>query len=121
MSAALEAKQAGADVIVLEKTASVGGNTIVAGSALNCADPENQKKLTMSASELATIRAMAALEPKDDYMAKWQAQINADLDAYEAAGETYLYDSPSLHALQTYVDGDYVGNPELIEILANNA
>ena len=121
MSAALEAKQAGADVIVLEKTASVGGNTIVAGSALNCADPENQKKLTMSASELATIRAMAALEPKNDYMAKWQAQVNADLDAYEAAGETYLYDSPSLHALQTYVDGDYVGNPELIEILANNA
>ena len=42
MSAALEAKQAGADVIVLEKTASVGGNTIVAGSALNCADPENR-------------------------------------------------------------------------------
>ena len=34
---------------------------------------------------------------------------------------TYLYDSPALHALQTYVGGDYVADPELVDTLAKSA
>ena len=121
MTAALEAAKAGASVLVLDKTASVGGNTIAAGSAVNAADEARQKNDTMSASELEKIEDMLTLEPKNDLMAKWQADVKADLDAYKANNETYLYDSASLHALQTYVGGDYVANPELIDTFTKGA
>ncbi|MEG1207248.1 MAG: flavocytochrome c [Angelakisella sp.] len=42
LTAAITAKQNGAEVIVLEKMSSVGGNTILAGGALNAPDPERQ-------------------------------------------------------------------------------
>ena len=121
MTAALESLKAGASVLVLDKTASVGGNTIAAGSAVNAADEARQKNDTMSASELEKIEDMLTLEPKNDLMAKWQADVKADLDAYKANKETYLYDSASLHALQTYVGGDYVANPELIDVFTKGA
>ena len=121
MTAALEAAKAGAKVVVLDKTASVGGNTIAAGSALNAADEARQKNDTMSDSELAKIEELLDLEAKNDLMAGWQADVKADLDAYKANGENYLYDSTSLHALQTYVGGDYVANPALIDVFTKGA
>ena len=121
MTAALEAAKAGAKVLVLDKTASVGGNTIAAGSAVNAFDETRQKNSTMGASELAKIEELLDIEPKNDLMAGWQADVKADLDAYKANKSTYLYDSASLHALQTYVGGDYVGNPELIDVFAKAA
>ena len=42
LTAAITATQNGAEVIVLEKMSSVGGNTILAGGALNAPDPERQ-------------------------------------------------------------------------------
>ena len=40
MAAAASALENGATVIVLEKTAAIGGNTLASGMAMNCADPE---------------------------------------------------------------------------------
>lgn len=48
MTAAATAAQNGATVIILEKMPSIGGNTIVAGSGFNAADPERQQQLTMT-------------------------------------------------------------------------
>lgn len=42
LTSAITATQNGAKVIVLEKMSSVGGNTILAGGALNAPDPERQ-------------------------------------------------------------------------------
>ena len=39
MAAAASALENGATVIVLEKTAAIGGNTLASGMAMNCADP----------------------------------------------------------------------------------
>ncbi|WP_312699186.1 flavocytochrome c [Sedimentibacter sp.] len=121
MSAAYEALQAGGTVVILEKTGSIGGNTIAAGSAMNAADPERQKNMTMNDSEMEKIQELLELEPVDDYMSAWQKSVKSDLDAYIASGSTYLYDSPDLHKLQTYVGGDYVGNPVLIDKYAEGA
>ncbi len=44
-SAALEAKQAGASVVLLEKMPSVGGNTLISGGEMNAANTWVQKKL----------------------------------------------------------------------------
>ncbi len=121
MTAAYEAAKAGATVIVIEKTAAIGGNTIVAGSALNGADAIRQKNQTMEATELAKIEELLVLEPKNDVMKGWQEKVAADIEAYKAEGATYLYDSAELHALQTYVGGDYVGDAALIDTFAKGA
>ncbi len=121
MSAAVEAIRAGSSVIVIEKMPSVGGNTILAGSAYNAAEPELQKNFKMSKQELERIEALIALEPKDDMMKSWQESLKKDIDAYKAAGSDYLYDSPALHKLQTYMDGDYVANPALLDIMGDKA
>lgn len=121
MSAAAEVVNAGGTVIVIDKMPSIGGNTILAASAMNAPNPELQQKQEMKATMLTVIKDLAELEPKNDIMAGWQAEIKADIEKYEAEGATYLYDSPALHKLQTYVDGDYVGSPKLIDVFGNKA
>ena len=121
MSAALEAIKAGGNVIVIEKMASAGGNTILAGSAMNAADPEQQKKQEMTSAQLDTIDSLLELPAKNDHMKAWQDAIRSDIETYRAENDTCLYDSPALHKLQTYVDGDYVANPALVEVFGDNA
>lgn len=121
MSAAVEALKAGSSVIIIEKQPAVGGNTLLAGSAMNAADPEKQKAITMSDAEKARIEQILTLESKDDLMKQWQEILKEEFDAYTTAGSTYLFDSPSLHKIQTYIDGDYVANPALLDIYGDQA
>ena len=121
MTAATEVLRAGGSVLVVDKMAAVGGNTIAAGSALNASGSDIQKSGTMAASGVEAIEEKLALEPKNDTMKRWQESVRKDLDAYIASGETYVFDTADLHKLQTYVDGDYVGKPELIELLCDGA
>ncbi len=44
LAAAIEAHDAGAQVLLIEKAETIGGNSIIASGALNCVDPERQKK-----------------------------------------------------------------------------
>ncbi len=121
MSAALEAQNHGASVIVLEKMGAIGGNTLVAGSAINAAQPVKQATQQMPADRIATIEGLLALEPKHELMAVWQAEVRDELNAYKATNSTYLFDSTAFHKLQTYVGGDYVADPELISKLCDGA
>jgi len=121
MTAAVEVLRAGGTVLLVDKMASVGGNTIAAGSALNAAGSDIQKTGTMAASSIEALEEKLALEPKNDTMKRWQDSVRKDLDAYIASGANHVFDTPDLHKLQTYVDGDYVGKPELIELLCDGA
>ena len=121
MTAAATAAQNGAAVIILEKMPSIGGNTIVAGSGFNAADPERQQQLTMTVAQRTLIQSYLDLEPRNELMAQWQENIRKDLEAYDAAGSTYLYDSADLHKLMTYSGGDYVAKVELVDTLCDNA
>ncbi|QQO09872.1 FAD-dependent oxidoreductase [Breznakiella homolactica] len=121
MSAAVEIINAGGSVILIDKRPAVGGNTLLAGSAMNAADPERQKSITMSREEMARIEAILAEKPQNDMMKSWQDTLAREIQAYKASGANYLFDSPSLHKLQTYMDGDYVGNAELINIYGDKA
>lgn len=121
MTAAYEILNAGGSVLILEKTGAVGGNTIAAGSALNGADVERQQKMTMNDSEIEKIQELLELEPVNDLMASWQKSVKSDLDDYIAGKNKYLYDSADLHKLQTYVGGDYVANPSLVDRFAEGA
>ena len=121
MAAAVAAAENGASVIIVEKTAALGGNTVRSGGAFNAAYPPVQKKQKMTPVQLAEIKRLANLEPKDSHMREWQKNLKSELEEYEAAKSTYLFDSIYLHMIQTYVDGDYFGNPVLIESMCKNA
>lgn len=121
MTAAYEILSAGGTAIVIEKNAFIGGNTLLAGSAMNAPFDEKQSEMTMGESERERIEEILALEPENDLMKKWQDNVTADMNAYDAEEATYLYDSPSWHKLQTYVGGDYVANPNLLEIFGDQA
>ena len=115
LSAAVEVLKAGSSVLVVEKMPFIGGNTIRAGSAMNAPVPERQHKYKMSDSEMKRVEEAIALEPKDPLMKKWQDTLRKEFDEYKASGADYLFDSPSLHKIQTYDGGDYVGDPEVID------
>ncbi len=44
LAAAIEAKDAGAQVVIIEKARVIGGNSVIASGAYNCVDPVRQKK-----------------------------------------------------------------------------
>lgn len=115
IAAAYAAAEAGATVIVVEKTPVLGGNTLRSGGYANAVIPENQKNQEMTEGQIATVETIAAMEPRNEIMNGWIRNLEDEWEAYKASGETYLFDSIYLHMLQSYIGGDYVGNPELIE------
>ena len=121
MSAAVEALKGGSTVIVIDKMPTLGGNTRYAGSSFNAAIQERVLEQVMPENQMIMIKDMLALEPHDEYVAEWQKTLQAEIDAYEAANSTYLFDSVTLHKLQTYIGGDYVANPVLVNQLSENA
>lgn len=50
LSAAIEAQEAGANVVILEKQSGIGGNTLVSGGGLNVPGTKQQKKLEVEDS-----------------------------------------------------------------------
>lgn len=121
LAAAVSAHQNGASVIVIEKMPQVGGNTIISGSAYNAADLDRQASLTMTELEKQTVEGIIAAEQTDPEVKKWQETLKKEWDEYLASGKTGLFDSPSLHKLQTYNGGDKLGNTKLISVLTENS
>ena len=83
LSSAVEAASSGAKVVVLEKTAAVGGNTAVSGGAFNVPGSDLQKKKGIEDSVDQFVKD--ALEGGDNLADPELVQIVADnaLDAYE--------------------------------------
>lgn len=121
LSAGVTAHQKGAKVLLVEKMPQLGGNTLISGAAYNAVDPALQKNLTMTKPEMETVEDILAEEQTDEMVKGWQETLKTEWEAYKASGETYLFDSPSLHKLQTYNGGDKKGNPALIDTLCENA
>jgi len=120
LAAAVTAHKNGASVIVIEKQPQVGGNTIISGSAYNSADPDRQSTLEMTELEMKTVEGIIVEEQEDPMVKEWQATLKKEWDEYLASGKTTLFDSPTLHKLQTYNGGDKIAKPELIDTFANN-
>ena len=120
LSAAVSASQNGSSVIIIEKMPKVGGNTIISGAAYNTSDPERQKKTPAAAGPEATVQKLISAAPANDLHKELQAKLKSEYDAYKASGSTTLFDSPTLHALQTFEGGDRVGDLKLIQNYTNN-
>ena len=122
LSAAIAACQNNAKVILIEKTALLGGNTIRAGGPYNAVDPERQANV-QPASEAAmkSLERLLKVSPKNDLHKKYQDQLQKELDAYKAQKPNHLFDCLALHILQTYDGGDYAGKVEFIEKMCSES
>ena len=119
LAAAVAAAQQGASVIVVEKLAEVGGDTLVCGAIYNTPDEELQKQVTMTEAVKTTVEAALAEEPISEEHAALQAQVQAQWDAYKADGRTDLFDTKEWYALQTWNGGDKVADLDLVKQMAN--
>lgn len=122
LAAAASAASNGAKVILVEKTAALGGNTVRAGGPYNAVDPARQANIA-PADEASMQKAWALVneEPKNDRHVELMEELKADLQAYENGPKDKLFDSSALHKLQTYNGGDYNGKIEFIEKLVDES
>ena len=120
MTAAIAAAQAGANVVILEKTAIAGGNTSRSTGGMNAAGTEWQD--TNSFGETAglekTLGSAAETYPE---LADLVATVQSEYDAWKAAGSNGYFDSTNLFILDTMVGGKGINNMDLVTTLAENA
>ena len=143
-AAAITAAQAGAKVILIEKSTVLGGNTMVAGAAYNAVDPVAQSKMILTRSQKETMEGYLALDPADpalkfDLYPEWASvleDLKADITAFfaenegkEAGVDMPGFDTVSLHMWHCYTgglremnDGSFIAPKiELARTLAENS
>ena len=123
--AAIAAAQQGKRVVILEKNGECGGDTLVCGAIYNCPDADMQSKVEMTDAVKSTIeKALEATSDDPDTqkaLEAMQAPVREQWDEYKAAGRTDLFDTKEWYALQTWINGDMVADPELVKVLTYNA
>ncbi len=123
--AAIAAAQQGKTVAIVEKNGSCGGDTLVCGGIYNAPDEELQSKVEMTDAVKSTIEA--ALETTSDdpdkqaALEEMQELVREQWNEYKASGRTDLFDSQEWYALQTWINGDMVADPELVKVLTYDA
>jgi len=121
LSAAVAAAQRGLHVIVMEKAHFAGGNTSVSGGCFNAADPEGQKPIKMTEGQKKAIENLLAEKVRNPFQEKLIAQTKEQWQQYLKSGSDSLFDSPELHALQSWKAGDYKANLSLVYRLTKEA
>jgi len=121
LAAAVSALQNDATVIVLEKMPSVGGSTIMAGGQYNAVDDVRQQAYEMRPELITELESYTTQEPVNETHKRVMEELASQIKEYKTNGNTYIFDSPQLHALQAFRGGDQVGNLELLETLTNGA
>ena len=130
LAAAVSAAENGASVILIEKAANLGGNTLVAGGAYNAVDPGRQKNVPMNDALLAELKELVQRDESEfGEFAETFRVLKEQINEYLQGDTSYLFDSVELHMIHTYLGGtrtDLQGNTispdfELTKILCSNA
>nr|WP_072513860.1 FAD-dependent oxidoreductase [Ndongobacter massiliensis] len=121
LAAAIAAAEQGKTVTLIEKNGSMGGDTLVCGAIYNTPDQELQKAVTMTDPVKATLEAALSEEPINEEHKALQDEVRAQWEQYKADGRTDLFDSKEWYALQTWINGDKVGNLDLVKVLCYNS
>ena len=111
MSAAVSAVENGASVILIEKNAALGGNTLVAGGAWNAANTEISSTIPAAAGLEEKLRYFLNLSPSEvpeDYRPTLSV-LKSQLTTYLAGDTSMMFDSVELHIIQTYFAGRRAG------------
>ena len=121
MAAAASASAEGATVLVLEKTASIGGNTKLGEGTYNSADASRQKNIEMNDSNRKEVEeAISVTTDNVEYQALIDA-VKKDYEEWKENDGKTLFDSTNWHALQTYLGGGCIDNIALIRKYADEA
>jgi len=121
LAAAVEATEAGASVIVVEKAGFLGGNTIVARGGIQITNTTQQSTLLGSPGLDRLITDAVAENPINEDMRAMQNRVRAEFEAFRRTNPTALFDSPTWHALQTFIGGDRIASLPIIYIMTSNA
>lgn len=111
IAAAISAVESGASVIVIEKTAALGGNTVVSGCAWNAANPElfSQTPAAVGLTEkLKSYLEMDESELPPDFRPTLRT-LKDQIRTYLAGDTSMMFDSAELHIIQTYFGGKRQG------------
>ena len=121
MTAAIEAHDAGKNVIVVESTAMVGGNSVRSTGGLNAAKTDYQDENEFGeAAGVEKQLAAAADWPDDARIQELAATVREQWDAYQANPEGY-FDSVELFQLDTLIGGKALNDTALVQTLAENS
>ena len=121
LAAAIEAGANGSSVILIERNAYLGGNTVRTAGATGMVRPENAAAHTMTDVQMAVIEELIAKPTDEPLVKEWQKKVAADLEAYKKEGRTDLYDSVEFTALQFYFRFGESAIPErLYEMVAGS-
>ena len=125
LAAAIAAAQQGKNVAIIEKNGECGGDTLVCGAIYNCPDEAMQSVVEMTDAVKTTVEKALEMTSDDPDTQKaleeMQAPVKEQWDEYKASGRTDLFDTKEWFALQTWINGDMVANPELVKSLTYNA
>ena len=118
-SAAITAAQEGSNVILIEKSSFLGGNTMMAGGAFNAVDPEAQAGMILTQAQKDTLDGYLALDPADpalkfDVFPEWAPvldELKADINAFyaENQGKTAGVDMPGFDSVALHMWHIYTG------------
>ena len=122
MTAALTAAEKGADVIILESQAAVGGNSVRATGGMNAADTpaQDENKFGESAGVEKTLKTARTTYADNVTITKLAEEVEKQWADYQANPVGY-FDSDELMELDTMIGGKGINNPELVEELADES
>ncbi|MFR2082600.1 MAG: flavocytochrome c [Christensenellales bacterium] len=122
MTAALTAAEKGADVIILESQAAVGGNSVRATGGMNAADTpaQDENEFGESAGVEKTLKTARTTYADNVTITKLAEEVEKQWADYQANPVGY-FDSDELMELDTMIGGKGINDPELVETLCANS
>ncbi|MDR1211310.1 MAG: FAD-dependent oxidoreductase, partial [Spirochaetaceae bacterium] len=100
LAAAVSATEAGAKVILIEKSGFLGGNSIMAGGIYNTAWPERQDHWPSNSGVETLITDALAERPVNGEHRALIEVVRTEFEAFKRTDKTMFY-RPSWHAMQT--------------------
>ncbi len=119
LAAAITAHDAGKSVIIVEKTAMAGGNSVRSTGGMNAAATPEQA--TLSFTEGPGVEKTLEAAKSYPALAELAAAVRTQYDDYVAGGSTGYFDSVELFVLDTLIGGKNVNNYDLVYTLAANS
>ncbi len=121
MAAAASASAEGSSVLVLEKAASIGGNTKLGEGTYDSYDPVLQASIEMTADNCEEVEEAISETTDDPEYQDLMDAVAVDYEEWQETNGETLFDSVNWHALQTYTGGGCIDNIPMIRKFAEEA